>query len=167
MGRWPRRWPAAPPGGPDPERAGIVHRLDRDTSGPAGGGEVRRRARRPPAQIRDRAVHRQYLALVEGHPDARRGTIDAPLGRDRDRRTAMSTRTDRARAAVTHFEVIEQLPRTALLEVQLETGRTHQIRAHMAAVGHPICGDARYGGARQRAAAWARAPVPSQRPTHV
>jgi 23S rRNA pseudouridine1911/1915/1917 synthase len=133
-------------GGPDPERAGIVHRLDRDTSG------LLIVAKSEPAytalrrMIRYREVHREYLALVEGHPDAAQGTIDAPLGRDRVRRTVVSTRTDKARGAVTHFEVVERLPRTALLAVLLETGRTHQIRAHLAAIGHPVVGDSRYGG---------------------
>lgn len=134
-------------GGPDPSRAGIVHRLDRDTSGILVVAKSEQAYVELQRQIRERSVHRQYLALVDGHLDARHGTIDAPLGRDRDRRTAMSTRTDRARRAVTRFEVRETLPRTALLDVLLETGRTHQIRAHMAAVGHPVCGDARYGGA--------------------
>ena len=133
-------------GGPDPERAGIVHRLDRDTSGllVVARSEVVHAALGQ--MIRDRALERRYLTLVDGHPDARSGTIDAAIGRDRVRRTVMSTRTDRPRRAVTHFEVSELLPRTALLSVALETGRTHQIRAHLAAIGLAVCGDADYGG---------------------
>ncbi len=133
-------------GGPDPDRAGIVHRLDRDTSGLMLVAKSDEAHGALTGLIRRREVERRYLALVEGRPDARAGTIDAPLGRDRARRTAMSTSTDKARAAVTHFELVEALPRTSLLEVRLETGRTHQIRAHMAAIGHPVCGDPRYGG---------------------
>jgi len=134
-------------GGPDPDRPGIVHRLDRDTSGLLIVAKSDAAHAALSEMLRERRVRREYLALVEGRVDARSGTIDAPIGRDRERRTVMSTRTDRARHAVTHFEVLEALARTTLLRVRLETGRTHQIRAHLAAIGHPVCGDRRYGGA--------------------
>jgi 23S rRNA pseudouridine1911/1915/1917 synthase len=133
-------------GGPDPDRPGVVHRLDRDTSGLLVLARSEDAHAALQEAIRRREVEREYLALVVGRPGSRTGTIDAPIGRDRANRTLMSTRTDKPRRAVTHFEVLEELPGRALLRVTLETGRTHQIRAHMAAIGHPVCGDQAYGG---------------------
>jgi 23S rRNA pseudouridine1911/1915/1917 synthase len=126
-------------------REGIVHRLDRDTSG------LLVVARSPEAHeklselIRERAVERLYTALVRGQPRSRTGRIDAAIGRDRRDRTRMSLDTDTPRAAVTWFEVGELLGERALLEIRLETGRTHQIRVHLAAVELPVCGDPVYG----------------------
>jgi 23S rRNA pseudouridine1911/1915/1917 synthase len=133
-------------GGPDPDRPGVVHRLDRDTSGLL--VLARSEAVHAALQeaIRRREVEREYLALVAGRLGSRTGTIDAAIGRDRANRTVMSTRTDKPRSAITHFEVVEELPGRSLLRVRLETGRTHQIRAHMLAIGHPVCGDQVYGG---------------------
>ena len=133
-------------GGADPERAGIVHRLDRDTSGLLVVTKTEEAHRALSKALKARQVTREYLALVAGRVDTESGTIDAPIGRDRARRTVVSTRSDRPRHAVTHFQTVERLAATTLLRVRLETGRTHQIRAHLAAIGHPVCGDAQYGG---------------------
>lgn len=133
--------------GGDPARAGIVHRLDRDTSGllvVAKDEEVHRRLK---ALLAGRRLRREYLALVDGHPRARTGTIDAPIGRDRRDRLLMSIDTDDPREARTHFQTERLLPAAALVRVVLDTGRTHQIRVHMAAIGHPVCGDPQYGTA--------------------
>ncbi|HXE45759.1 MAG TPA: RluA family pseudouridine synthase [Conexibacter sp.] len=134
-----------PPTGDDVARAGIVHRLDKDTSGLLVVAKSEAVHRALQALIRRRDVRREYLALVEGCPPARSGTIDAPIGRDRRVRTRMSTHTDVPRAARTHFELERALPGFALLRVRLETGRTHQIRVHLKAIGHPVAGDPEYG----------------------
>jgi 23S rRNA pseudouridine1911/1915/1917 synthase len=132
-------------GGEDPERPGIVHRLDRDTSGllVVARSEPVHAALR--AQLARREITREYLALVEGRPAARTGTIEAPLGRDRRVRTRVSTDTDDPRPAITRFETVATPPAATLLRVRLETGRTHQIRAHLRAIGHPVLGDPEYG----------------------
>jgi 23S rRNA pseudouridine1911/1915/1917 synthase len=134
-------------GGGDPERPGIVHRLDKDTSG------LMVVARNPEtltalqAAVRERTVERRYLALAGGRLGSRTGTIDAPIGRASKQRTRMAVSGAASRQARTHFEVLELLPRESYVEARLETGRTHQIRAHFAAIGHPITGDPTYGGA--------------------
>jgi 23S rRNA pseudouridine1911/1915/1917 synthase len=132
-------------GGGEPDRPGIVHRLDRDTSG------LMVVARTPVAHerlselVRTRGLERTYLALVAGSPRSRRGRIEAPIGRDRNDPTRVSLDTDTPREAVTHFELERSWASYALLRVTLETGRTHQIRVHLAAIDLPVVGDPVYG----------------------
>jgi 23S rRNA pseudouridine1911/1915/1917 synthase len=132
-------------GGDDPERPGVVHRLDRDTSGLLVIARSDEAYGALQEAIRQREVERRYLTLVRGHPRSRTGRIDSPIGRDRRDRTLRSLDTDEPREAVTHFELVEALPEHALLEVALETGRTHQIRVHLGAIDLPVSGDPRYG----------------------
>jgi 23S rRNA pseudouridine1911/1915/1917 synthase len=136
-------------GGEAPGRPGIVHRLDRDTSGLMVVTRSHEAHRRLQALVRRRAVERGYVALVVGHPRSRRGRIEAPIGRDRRDPLRHSLDTDTPREAVTHFDLVELLPRHALLDVRLETGRTHQIRVHLAAVDLPVAGDPIYGRPRE------------------
>jgi 23S rRNA pseudouridine1911/1915/1917 synthase len=133
-------------GGDDPYRAGIVHRLDRDTSGLLVIAKSERAHRELKALLQARELRREYLALVDGVPPAHSGTIDAPIGRDRSDRVLHSVDSATPREARTHFEAVETFPQATLLRVVLDTGRTHQIRVHMKAIEHPVTGDRAYGG---------------------
>jgi len=133
-------------------RPGIVHRLDKDTSGLIVIARNDAAHRNLARQFSGRAIKKRYIALVHGWPERAGGTINSSISRDAIRRTRMTTRGARGRSAVTHYEVREPLQspygKFALLDVHIETGRTHQIRVHMASIGHPVVGDTLYGAPR-------------------
>jgi 23S rRNA pseudouridine1911/1915/1917 synthase len=131
--------------GGEEDRPGIVHRLDRDTSGLLVVARSDEAYERLQELVRRRELERNYVALVRGHPRSWQGRIDAPIGRDRTDPTRRSLDTDSPREAVTHFEVAELIDGHALLNVRLDTGRTHQIRVHLAAIDLPVIGDRVYG----------------------
>jgi 23S rRNA pseudouridine1911/1915/1917 synthase len=132
-------------GGDDEQRPGVIHRLDRDTSGLLVLARSEEAFAALGEQMRARRIEREYTALVRGRPPSRRGTIDAPIGRDRNDVGRMAVGGRAERPAVTHFELAEPLTGSSLLRLKLETGRTHQIRVHLAAIGHPVLGDPLYG----------------------
>ena len=129
-------------------RPGIVHRLDRGTSGLLVVAKDDATHRALVRQFASRTVEKEYLALVHGSPGRRSGEIDAPIGRDPLRRQRMSVRAPRGREAKTSWSVVERFDGAALLRVRIHTGRTHQIRVHLLSIGHPVAGDAVYGGTR-------------------
>ncbi|MDX6475679.1 MAG: rRNA synthase [Gaiellaceae bacterium] len=131
--------------GGEPDRPGIVHRLDRDTSGLMVVARSEEAHARLQELVRARALERTYTALVRGRPGSRTGRIEAPIGRDRGDATRISIDTDSPREAITHFEVERLWPGHAMLRVRLETGRMHQIRVHLAAIELPVVGDSTYG----------------------
>lgn len=133
-----------PEGCDDPIRPGIVHRLDRDTSGLMVVAKTRWARDSLQHMIRERILKRYYLCLVHGVPSSRLGRIEAPIGRDPVHRKRMAVRGD-GKPAVTLFQVLRDYEESSLLEVELVTGRTHQIRVHMSFIGHPVVGDQEYG----------------------
>ena len=129
-------------------RPGIVHRLDMDTSGLMLCAKNDRAHRLLSAQLSDRSLHRVYEAILRGTPREREGTVDAPIGRSPKDRKKMAVTEANSRRAVTRYRVLESFPGYSYVRCELETGRTHQIRVHMAYLGHPVAGDPLYGGGR-------------------
>ncbi len=146
-------------------RPGIVHRLDKETSGLIIVAKHDVAHRKLAQQFSKREIKKQYVALVHGCPAKDRGTVSSPISRDTVRRTRMTTRGSAGRAAITHYRVRERIPshygQFALLDVEIETGRTHQIRVHMSSIGHSVVGDTLYGAPKELKAMRAKLSVPA------
>ncbi len=142
------------------ERPGIVHRLDKDTSGVLVAAKNDQSHQHLSHQFKKRRVEKRYLALVAGVVKKESGTIEVPIGRDIKDRKKISPKTRRARTAVTHFKVVERFKNASLLEIKIETGRTHQIRVHLSYFKHPVLGDIQYGGKNMRN--WNNINIPRQ-----
>jgi len=132
------------------ERPGIVHRLDKDTSGLLVAAKNDHSQQHLSHQFKKRMIEKRYIALVAGVVKKESGTIEIPIGRDIKDRKKISPTTKRARTAVTHFKILERFKNASLLEIKIETGRTHQIRVHLADFKHPVLGDIQYGGKNMR-----------------
>ena len=135
------------------DRPGIVHRIDRETSGVLLVARNDAAHRKLAEQFSGRTVEKTYLALVQGVVGPNEGTVERPIARDPVHRTRMTARLDSGRTAITRFRVLRRFERYTYLEVRIATGRTHQIRVHMASLRHPVAGDTLYGAARE---AWGR-----------
>jgi 23S rRNA pseudouridine1911/1915/1917 synthase len=152
LARYPQIQELAVDGICDPLRPGIVHRLDKGTSGLLVVAKTARGYLNLTGQLSERVMQRTYLGMVEGHVAEERGVVDAPIGRSTRTPTMMAVRSD-GRAARTGYEVLARIDKphaTTLLRLQLDTGRTHQIRVHLATIGHPVLNDPRYGHRRDR-----------------
>ncbi len=149
------------------ERPGIVHRLDRETSGVMVVAKSETAHASLTGQFKDRTVRKRYVALVHGELARETGRIEAAIGRRQHDRKRMGVRREGGRTARTTYRVLRRLPGMTLLELGLETGRTHQIRVHLAHIGHPVVGDATYGGRRARRMASSGEAEPSRQMLHA
>lgn len=131
-------------------RPGIVHRIDKDTTGLVMAAKNDKAHNALADQLKSHTVTRKYIAVVHGQLEHQQGTVDAPIGRDAKDRKMYTVTNKNSKHAVTHFVVVERLTEHTVLELQLETGRTHQIRVHMKYIGHPLVGDPMYGPSRQK-----------------
>lgn len=131
-------------------RPGIVHRIDKDTTGLVMAAKNDKAHNGLADQLKSHTVTRKYTAVVHGQLEHQQGTVDAPIGRDTKDRKMYTVTNKNSKQAVTHFAVVERLPEHTMLELQLETGRTHQIRVHMKYIGHPLVGDPMYGPSKQK-----------------